>query len=162
MEMGAALALVAAMVLSQRMCDASGKAEADWLGVSAYVLLNVVLVVAMQQEIARSFQGEAEMGHALGDFAFSGWLMLQGAVNLALGFWRRVALARWMGLVLLALTMVKAFAYDMRGLSSGYRVVSYLALGVLLMAVSFAYQKDWLGMRDLAEVQEKTEGEVEG
>jgi hypothetical protein len=40
-------------------------------------------------------------------------------------------------------------------------VVSYLALGVLLMAVSFAYQKDWLGLKDLAAVKEH-EREVEG
>ena len=32
----------------------------------------------------------------------------------------------------------------MRNLSQGYRVVSLLGLGALLMAVSFAYQKDWL------------------
>jgi uncharacterized membrane protein len=36
----------------------------------------------------------------------------------------------------------------MRNLSQGYRVVSFLGLGALLMAVSFAYQKDWLALRD--------------
>ena len=36
--------------------------------------------------------------------------------------------------------------YDMRNLSEGYRVVSLLGLGALLMAVSFAYQKDWLNL----------------
>jgi uncharacterized membrane protein len=34
----------------------------------------------------------------------------------------------------------------MRNLSEGYRVVSLLGLGALLMAVSFAYQKDWLNL----------------
>ncbi len=29
----------------------------------------------------------------------------------------------------------------------GYRVLSFLALGVLLIAVSFAYQRDWLRLR---------------
>jgi uncharacterized membrane protein len=161
MEMGAALALVAAILLSRRMLDERGEAEAEWLAVGAYVGLNIVLLVAMQREIARAFEGEAEGRHALGDFAFSGWLMMQGAANLVLGFWKRFALARWTGLLLLGVTVLKAFAYDMRGLSSGYRVVSYLALGVLLMAVSFAYQKDWLGLKDLAAVKEH-EREVEG
>ncbi len=35
------------------------------------------------------------------------------------------------------------------GLShQGYRVLSFLALGVLLLTVSFAYQKDWLALRE--------------
>jgi hypothetical protein len=35
----------------------------------------------------------------------------------------------------------------MRNLSQGYRVVSFFALGALLMAISFAYQRDWLNLR---------------
>jgi hypothetical protein len=41
----------------------------------------------------------------------------------------------------------KTFLYEMRDLSQGYRVVSFLGLGALLMAISFAYQKDWLSLR---------------
>jgi len=167
-EIGAALALAAAIALSRRMRE-SGLLEGQWLAASGYVLLNVVLLVAMQREIADLFEREQPtlqgwgQGYALADFAFSGWLMLQGAVNLVLGFWKRVALARWIGLVLLAVTVIKVFAFDLRGLSSGYRVVGYLALGVLLMAVSFVYQRDWLGLRELT-ATETSDGdrEVEG
>jgi uncharacterized membrane protein len=149
-EIGAAVALAAAIALSRRI-EESGK----WIAASAYVLLNIVLVVALQREIADTFEREQAtqdglgQGYALADFAFSGWLMLQGALNLVVGFWKKFALARWIGLVLLAVTVIKVFAFDLRGLSSGYRVVGYLALGVLLMAVSFAYQKDWMGLRVL-------------
>jgi uncharacterized membrane protein len=45
-------------------------------------------------------------------------------------------------------TIGKTFLYDMRSLSQGYRVVSLVGLGALLMAVSYAYQKDWLALRD--------------
>jgi hypothetical protein len=38
----------------------------------------------------------------------------------------------------------------MRNLSQGYRVVSLMALGALLLAVSFAYQKDWLNLKGTA------------
>jgi uncharacterized membrane protein len=31
--------------------------------------------------------------------------------------------------------------------SQGYRVLSFLFLGALLLAVSFAYQRDWLRLR---------------
>jgi uncharacterized membrane protein len=74
--------------------------------------------------------------------------MLFGAVLLALGFWRHSAFLRWQALVLLAATVIKVFVGDASALSSGYRILSFLALGVLLLAVSYAYQRDWLKLRD--------------
>ena len=79
--------------------------------------------------------------------AISGFLMLYGAALLAIGFWRRSGFLRWQALALLVFTILKAFLYDMRNLSQGYRVVSLMALGALLLAVSFAYQKDWLNLK---------------
>jgi uncharacterized membrane protein len=35
----------------------------------------------------------------------------------------------------------------MSALSQGYRILSFLGLGVLLFAVSFVYQRDWLKLR---------------
>jgi len=80
--------------------------------------------------------------------AVSAFLMIYGALLLAVGFWKRSAFIRWQALTLLVYTIAKTFLYDMRNLSQGYRVASFLALGALLMAVSFAYQKDWLALRD--------------
>lgn len=155
-EVGAALALAAAIMLSRHMRQsAEDTLEGNGIAAAGLVLLNILLLVAMQREIADLFEREQAtlqgwgQSNALADFTFSGWFMLQGAVNVAIGFWKRVALARWIGLVLLAVTMVKVFAFDLRGLSSWYRVVGYLTLGVLLLAVSFAYQRDWLGLREL-------------
>ena len=73
--------------------------------------------------------------------------MAYGAILLAVGFWRRAAFIRWQALALLVFTILKVFLYDVSGLSQGYRVVSFLLLGALLMAVSYAYQKDWLGLK---------------
>jgi len=42
------------------------------------------------------------------------------------------------------------FLYDISGLSQGYRVASFMGLGALLMGVSYAYQKDWLGLKPVA------------
>jgi uncharacterized membrane protein len=69
----------------------------------------------------------------------SAFLMLYGAALLAAGFWKRTAFLRWQGLVLLVIAIAKTFLYDVRSLSEGYRVASFLGLGTLLMAVSFAY-----------------------
>jgi uncharacterized membrane protein len=47
-------------------------------------------------------------------------------------------------LALIALTAVKVFVYDVWQLERGYRIVSFMILGVLLLTISFAYQRDWL------------------
>jgi len=59
-----------------------------------------------------------------------------------------MAFVRWQGLALLVFTIGKVFLYDMHTLSSGYRILSVFGLGALLMVVSFAYQKDWLRLRE--------------
>ena len=80
-------------------------------------------------------------------FTYSAWFMVFGAILLTVGFWRRSAFLRWQALVLLAATIVKVFLYDMSELSQGYRILSFLGLGALLLAVSFVYQRDWLKLR---------------
>jgi uncharacterized membrane protein len=92
--------------------------------------------------------------------AISGFLMVYGAALLAVGFWKRSAFIRWQALVLLVFTIAKTFVYDMRNLSQGYRVASFLGLGVLLMAVSFAYQKDWLALRGGGAASSSNEGDA--
>ena len=85
--------------------------------------------------------------HMAEGFSYSAWLLIAGAAFLAVGFRRRSAALRWQGLVLLAVTILKVFLWDTSTLSHGYRSVSFLALGALLLAVSFAYQRDWLHLR---------------
>jgi uncharacterized membrane protein len=75
------------------------------------------------------------------------WYMLYGAGLMAVGFLRRSAFLRWQALVLLAFTIAKVFLNGVSQQSEGYRVLTFLALGVLLLAVSFAYQRDWLQLR---------------
>jgi uncharacterized membrane protein len=80
-------------------------------------------------------------------FTYSVWFMVFGAILLGTGFCRRSAFLRWQALILLAMTIVKVFLYDMSALSQGYRILSFLGLGALLFAVSFVYQRDWLKLR---------------
>jgi uncharacterized membrane protein len=72
-----------------------------------------------------------------------GWFA-EAAVLMTIGFWRRSAFVRWQALGLIALTIAKVFVLDLWGLERGYRIVSFVLLGILLLAVSFLYQRDWL------------------
>ncbi|MEO8726350.1 MAG: DUF2339 domain-containing protein [Acidobacteriaceae bacterium] len=78
------------------------------------------------------------------NFARSATWLAYGVAAMALGFFKRTAFYRYLALALLAVTTCKVFLYDIEQLNQGYRVISFIALGVILLAVSCAYQRDWL------------------
>ena len=57
------------------------------------------------------------------------------------GFWRKVAGARWLGLILLALTVGKIMLVDMANVQTILRVLTFMVVGVLLLGVSYVYHK---------------------
>jgi uncharacterized membrane protein len=73
------------------------------------------------------------------EFAYSAIWTIYGAGMMAFGFWKKSAFVRWQALVLMAVTIAKVFLYDSRYLNTGYRVLSFIALGVVLLAISFVY-----------------------
>lgn len=129
---------------------------AVWSQVAAAVALAVsaLILIAVSLEI-HSYWWNLRGGSGLDfaqyriyeQFSYSAWFMLFGAILLAAGFWRRSSFLRWQALFLLALAIAKVFLVDMSELSQGYRILSFLGLGVLLLAVSFVYQRDWLNLR---------------
>jgi uncharacterized membrane protein len=155
----AALGASAAIALHARQHEDA--ASPSWLQIAgaSIIGLNLVAVLACVRELDTNWRHiygnpEADLQRSL---AVSAFLMLYGAGLLAVGFWKRSAFIRWQALILLVFTIGKTFLYDTRDLSQGYRVLSFLGLGALLMAVSFAYQKDWLALR---EPQPNTESDV--
>jgi uncharacterized membrane protein len=74
------------------------------------------------------------------DWLSLGWF-LEAAVLMAIGFWRDSPELRWGSLLLLCAAVVKAFAYDVWQLDLAYRTLSFIGLGILLLVISFAYQR---------------------
>ena len=127
---------------------------------ASIIAINLIALLAGVREIEAlwmhaAVDTEADLQRAL---AVSAFLMVYGGALLAVGFWKRTAFIRWQALILIVFTIAKTFLYDMRNLSQGYRVVSFLFLGALLMAISFAYQKDWLALRDPAAHADRNSG----
>ncbi len=112
--------------------------------------LEVSSYFAQEMTSLRPYQwnpsGYAEWRHAkiARDFTYSALWMGYGAMLMVIGFWRRSAFVRWQALVLIAFTIGKVFLYDVSELDRGYRIVSFIVLGALLLAISFLYQRDWL------------------
>jgi uncharacterized membrane protein len=92
------------------------------------------------------------------DFTYSALWMAYGAMLMIVGFLRRSAFVRWQALLLIAATVGKVFVYDVSELDRLYRIVSFVVLGVLLLAISFVYQRDWLQLSARSRAREKTEG----
>ena len=76
------------------------------------------------------------------------WTLYGGALVWA-GFASKVRAVRLAGMALLGLVIVKVFAVDIRALSEGYRIVSFVGVGVLLLVISLLYQRERkLGARE--------------
>ena len=123
---------------------------------AAVLVVNALILVAVGWEIHNywwyvRYSGDWAVRREYrmyAQFTYSALFMIFGAIQLAGGFWRRSAFLRWQALILLAMSIGKVFIVDVSELSQGYRIVSFLGLGALLLAVSFVYQKDWLNLRN--------------
>lgn len=71
----------------------------------------------------------------------SAFWSLTGLAGIVYGLVRAQRAARLAGLALLGLAVAKVFIFDLSQLDSIYRVLSFLALGLLLLAGAFAYQR---------------------
>jgi uncharacterized membrane protein len=152
----AALALAAWIALKSKD-EEEAEPVASWTTIAAGAMLavNVLILVAIGWEIhsywwVLRWAGDPNQWDAYkmsAQFTYSLWFMVFGAILLGIGFWRRSAFLRWQALVLLAVTILKVFLYDMSELGQGYRILSFLGLGALLFGVSFIYQRDWLKLR---------------
>lgn len=141
--------------------NANGEPGADdtpgWLPIRLVSVLtvNALILLAIGWEIHNywwfvRWHGTTRLLHdyrMYAQFTYSAFFMLFGAVLLGIGFSRRSAFVRWQGLVLLAASIAKVFLGDVSSLSQGYRILSFMALGALLLGVSYAYQRDWLHLR---------------
>jgi len=113
------------------------------------VLFNLLAIFSLKCETPALWtQASDSLQRSL---ALSAVLMVYAGVLLETGFWRQQVFIRWHALVLVLFTIGKVFLSDISGLSAGYRVASFLALGALLLKVSFAYEHDWLSLRVLAD-----------
>ncbi len=68
------------------------------------------------------------------------WTLYAGAA-LAWGFLRSAAVVRYAALGLFGLTIAKVFLVDLAAVETAYRIVSFLILGLVLLGVSFLYQR---------------------
>lgn len=100
--------------------------------------------VWLSLEVRHAFQGERLAYGSPSDaewYAYSlAWLVYAG-VLLAVGIWRGYSVLRHASLGVFMLTVLKVFLYDMAGLTGIYRALSFIGLGLALVAVGYFYRR---------------------
>jgi uncharacterized membrane protein len=133
-ETAAMLALIAALVWGTLLAP-----RRDWAAWTAATAGTVGVYVA-SVGIVDVFQAQVGGTMPAGDLrlqaqvALSIAWVLAGAAAFAVGLAQRMTVARAFGLALIALATAKVFLFDLAALDVAYRVLSFLGLGVVLLA----------------------------
>jgi uncharacterized membrane protein len=77
----------------------------------------------------------------LKQLSLSGGWLLYSIILMGIGLWRRNRAVRILAIVLFGFTILKIFTYDLSFLETLYRFISFLALGIILLTVSYLYQR---------------------
>lgn len=145
--------LVAAYAVASRLYAKGEHVKEDERAVAPVLtaVAHALAVVALSAEASGYFVARIrEGGHtdeALRDLRLAQQLSLSvvwavyGGGLFAAGRWLGSRLLRVMALVLLGLTTLKVFFWDLSSLDRVYRIVSFILLGLILLAVSYLYQK---------------------
>jgi uncharacterized membrane protein len=138
--LGYALPAVLMLVLSYAVAGQRPKAFAN--AIAAGALIFALAYVTL--EIRRLYHGPVLVEGDTTDleqYTYSiAWLVF-GVVLLGVGIAVNSQRARLASAVVIALTILKAFAIDMSTLTGVYRALSFIGLGLVLVAIGWLYQK---------------------
>ncbi|HTY59708.1 MAG TPA: DUF2339 domain-containing protein, partial [Bacteroidota bacterium] len=105
----------------------------DYYALAIYRLALVAGPVNIVEEMSR-LQNLRQL------FLSAGWLVYS-IILMALGLWRRARPARIQAIILFGVSILKIFIYDLSFLDTLYRIFSFVGLGIILLAVSYLYQR---------------------
>jgi hypothetical protein len=97
-----------------------------------------------QPALAYSIGATLLLGALLYGRVSGGWLSVAWGVQgllLAAGFPLAERILRLQGLGILVLCILKLFIYDLRNLDTMYRILSFIVLGIIMLAVSWVYTR---------------------
>ncbi len=77
----------------------------------------------------------------LEQLSLSGIWLMYSVVLMITGIWRKFSGFRIASIVLFGITILKIFTYDLSFLETLYRIFSFIGLGLILLGVSYMYQR---------------------
>ena len=115
-----------------------------WLSWLLTILVVVILSVETDNIVIWMTGNPDNYYSVLRDVHTFGYPILWGVIAMILMVWglnRKEALLRRISLIFFAFIIVKFYAYDVWRMSQSGRIISFVALGVILLLVSFLQQK---------------------
>jgi uncharacterized membrane protein len=138
--LGYAVPAVLALLLSYAVAGRRSAAYANSIAAAALILALSYVTL----EIRRIYHGPVLTGGVTGgaeQYTYSiAWLAF-GVVLLGIGIAFNSQRARLASAAVIALTIVKAFLIDMSTLTGVYRALSFMCLGLVLVAIGWLYQR---------------------
>jgi len=105
------------------------------LGIEWYpLIISGYFVIILTQNLITQFD------LSFSNAAISIIYVLTALAWIIFGFARRYSFIRKFGLGLAILSVIKLFLIDLASLTQGFQIISYFALGITLIAISFVYQ----------------------
>ena len=147
---GLYLLAIGALALIAYYASIEGGEENRTWSAGAIIGLNMMALIALHCEVLDYFSvqrghivssAEWRSLHIARDFTYSAVWMLYASALMLIGFRKKSAFLRWQAIVLFALTAAKVFFYDISALERGYRILTFIVLGGILLTVSFFYQR---------------------
>ncbi len=105
----------------------------EYLPYLAESAAHFIAIIAVTLELADRFNGS--------ELPISLLLLVYAAGLLTSGFMTNRSYARWQGLALFLALLVKVFTVDLASFDAIVRIVSFLAVGSVLLVVAFLYQR---------------------
>lgn len=101
-------------------------------------LAGLVIWLGVTQEISEKFTGLDSRN--LSTLLLSVWWLVYAVVLAVVGGFKKFRIFRRGSVLLFGLVVLKVFLYDVQALTLGYRIVSFILLGVILLSLAFFYQ----------------------
>lgn len=105
---------------------------------AAFAIGSLLLWFGFSWELVQYYQDPASMNTL--NLILSLWWIAYGTALIIFGAVAKSAVFKKIAIAIYALAIMKVFLYDVTRLETGYRIVSFVVLGVILLSVSYFYQ----------------------
>ncbi|MBX2991701.1 MAG: DUF2339 domain-containing protein [Bacteroidetes bacterium] len=100
-----------------------------------------VLQLQMGDNWTKDFEAQLSNLRNMQSLSLSGVWLVYSVILMVVGIWKRYRNLRLVAIGLFGVAILKIFIYDLSFLQTLYRIFSFIGLGVILLGVSYLYQK---------------------
>ncbi|MDF2437990.1 MAG: hypothetical protein K0Q95_2366 [Bacteroidota bacterium] len=106
-----------------------------------FIILVILSNELINLDILSGSKDVYSAGNATYKLGFTGLWGIYSFVMIAWGIFKRNRIMRIFAISLFGITLIKLVTFDTWDLSTGYKIIAFLMLGVILLVVAFLYQK---------------------